>query len=128
MKTKLYNSILTYILYLFVHTSLFAQTDNYPEDFHIYPYLQYATPNSIIIKWETVNPIVGKVAYSEDDSFSNEKSEPYPVKIHEIKLDNLKPGTRYYYKVSYKNTMLESASLTTAPVPGTPNWRMGCLW
>ena len=124
MKSKLCESILTSVLFLLVNTSLFAQTDNYPENLHIYPYLQYATPTSIIIKWETVNPTVGTVNYNEDDSFSNEKSELHPVKIHEIKLDDLKPGTRYHYKVSYNNTMLESASFTTAPVPGTPNWRM----
>ncbi len=124
MKTKLCQSILSTILLILVYTSLFAQTDSYPENLHIYPYLQYVTPNSIIIKWETVTPMVGKVIYSEDDSFSNEKRELNPAKIHEIKLVDLKPGTRYYYKVSYNNTMLESASFTTAPVPGTPNWRM----
>jgi len=121
---KLFNSILTVTLFLSGHIVLFAQTDKYPEDLHIYPYLQYATPTSIIIKWETVNPIIGTVQYSEDDSFSNQKIESSPVKIHEIKLDGLKPATRYHYRVSYRNTTLETASFTTAPVPGTPNWRM----
>ena len=124
MKRKIFKLILTSFLSLFVYINGFTQPHNYPEDLHIYPYLQYATPSSIIIKWETINPIVGKVAYSEDDSYSNEKGEQLPVKIHEIKLDDLKPGTQYNYKVSYNNTTLESASFTTAPVPGTRNWRM----
>ena len=70
MKSKLCESILTSVLFLLVNTSLFAQTENYPENLHIYPYLQYATPTSIIIKWETVNPTMGTVNYNEDDSFS----------------------------------------------------------
>jgi len=121
---KILKSILTSILFLSWYVALFAQTSKYPESLHIYPYLQYATPTSIIIKWETVNPVIGTVQYSEDDSFSNRKIESSPVKIHEIKLDGLKPATRYHYQVSYYNTTLESASFTTAPVPGTPNWRM----
>ena len=124
MKRIFYLSFLGSLFILFGQINLSAQTDKFPENLHIYPYLQYATPTSIIIKWETIRPTEGKVTYSEDMSFNNEVIESSPVKIHEIKLDGLKPGTRYNYKVSYDNSSLESASFTTAPVPGTQNWRM----
>jgi hypothetical protein len=104
--------------------ALYAQSDIYPENLHIYPYLQYATPTSIIIKWETDNQVIGSVIYSKDDSFNQMVTESSPAKIHEVKLKGLIPATKYYYKVKYDNTVLETASFTTAPVPGTPNWRM----
>ena len=112
------------VLLLTIYASLSAQTDDEAINLHIYPYLQYATPTSIIIRWETIKPAKGMVAYSEDDSFGNIEDETAPVKMHEIKLTNLKPGTTYRYKVSYDNTTLEAASFTTAPKPGTKNWRM----
>jgi hypothetical protein len=124
MKRILFLLFLGSMFILLGQINLSAQAYIFPENLHIYPYLQYATPTSIIIKWETINPTEGKVTYSEDISFNNEAIESTPVKIHEIKLDGLKPGTRYNYKVSYDNTTLESASFTTAPVPGTQNWRM----
>ena len=124
MTPKVFRLIYTLILYLSGYVALFAQTDNYPESLHIYPYLQYATPTSIIIKWETVNPTIGNVIYGENDLLGIQQSETAPVKIHQIKLNGLVPATRYQYKVSYDNTVLEPASFTTAPEPGTPNWRM----
>jgi|GEM_PF-1283568 len=124
MKSIIFKSILTSSLFLSGCAVLVAQTDNYPDDLHIYPYLQYATPTSIIIKWETVNRVTGSVTFSEDDSFSNSKAESSPAKIHEIKLEGLTPATQYYYKVSYSNTTLEMASFTTAPIPGTRHWRI----
>ena len=124
MKYIFFRSIYTCFLFLSANAVLFAQNDPYPEGLHIYPYLQYATPTSIIIKWETVKPTKGTVSYSEDDRFNIVQRERKAVKIHEIKLDGLKPDTRYRYRVSYNNTILEAASFTTAPVPGTPNWRM----
>jgi hypothetical protein len=124
MKIKISKLILITCLLLSWYAVLFAQTDNYPDDLHIYPYLQYVTPTSIIIKWETVNPVTGSVTYGEDDNFSNSTTESSPVKIHEIKLQGLNPATRYHYQVSYSSTTLEEASFTTAPAPGTCHWRM----
>lgn len=123
-KTTIIIRLIIGIVFLLNYIALFAQQTNYPENLYIYPYLQYATPTSIIIKWETKIEVQGSVIYSEDDSFDNTVTEASPVKIHEIKLKNLKPATKYYYKVSFENTILEKASFTTAPVPGTSNWRM----
>jgi len=72
MTPKFVRSICTFILWLSGYVVLFAQTDNYPESLHIYPYLQYATPTSIIVKWETVNPTLGTVNYSENDGFGKQ--------------------------------------------------------
>jgi 3',5'-cyclic AMP phosphodiesterase CpdA len=124
MKAILFKSILTSILFIAGFSQLFSQTNPYPEGLHIYPYLQYVTPSSIIIKWETTEPTIGTAFFSEDDSFSAQKSESSPSKIHEIKLEGLRPATKYQYRVAYDEIQLEKASFTTAPVPGTRHWRM----
>jgi len=124
MRPKVLKPVISFSLLLIVSSILFAQSNKYPENLHIYPYLQYATPTSIIIKWETIQPIIGTVSYSQDKSYSIVKDEQSPAKIHEIKLEGLKPGTLYHYTVSFENTVLEPASFTTAPMPGTRNWRM----
>lgn len=124
MKTSILKTNLFFILLLMTTVGLFAQSEKEPANLHIYPYLQYATPNSIIIKWETIDATIGRVAYSADKSFKNSSGETAPVKIHEVKLNNLEPSTTYHYQVSYDNTTLEAASFTTAPAPGTPNMRI----
>ena len=124
MKTTILRIKLLFVLLWMVGAGLFAQSETEPKNLHIYPYLQYATPNSIIIKWETIEATTGKVEYSVDKSFKNKSGETDPVKIHEIKLNGLEPSTTYHYRVSYDNTTLEAAAFTTAPPVGTPNMRI----
>jgi hypothetical protein len=101
-KTTIIIRLMVGIVFLSNYIALFAQQPNYPENLYIYPYLQYATPTSIIIKWETKTQIIGSVIYSEDDSFDNTVTEASPVKIHEIKLKNLKPATNTIIKSALK--------------------------
>ncbi|MGB5556223.1 MAG: fibronectin type III domain-containing protein, partial [Flavobacteriaceae bacterium] len=71
----------------------------------IQPYLQDATPNSIKIAWETstgeesiveygTSPKLGKKAtgIAFDINFSSSR-------VHEVKLEDLKRFTDYYYRV-----------------------------
>lgn len=101
-----------------------AQTNDEAKNLHIYPYLQWSTPTSIIIKWETIKKTTGTVIYGEKENFGNQQAEKQPVKLHEVKLTNLKPATTYYYQVKYDEISLAPATFTTAPEPGTKHWRM----
>ena len=94
-----------------------------PPDLYIAPYLQNVTTQSITVMWETREPAVGKVAYGQNGEFGQSSTESTPTKIHEIHLTGLTSGTIYNYRASYGNTTLSPATFTTAPPPGTKNWR-----
>ncbi len=68
------------------------------------PYLQAPTPHSIVIQWINHFPIKSWVAYGEDKSLG---MKAYPIqhgqiinspKIVNIRLEQLKPDTKYYYQ------------------------------
>ncbi len=68
-------------------------------DFSIQPYLQYVTKNSITIMWETTRPGNSVVQFGESDAVSQEKKLNDMRYVHEVKIENLKPETQYFYKV-----------------------------
>lgn len=117
--------LLVGMLMSMLSTLTLAQTADEARNLHLYPYLQWATPNSIIIKWETLKPTIGTVTYGEfKEARENKETETQAVTLHEIKLTGLQAATQYTYQVQYDGIKLEPATFTTAPVPGTPNWRM----
>jgi len=124
MKVLFTNFIKITIFFCFFNGAIYAQTVDDSDNLRIYPYLQNVTTTSITIKWETIIPFPGTVEYGEDKNFKNKKNEDTPVKLHEIKLTNLRVATTYYYRVSYGETTLKPASFTTTPEPGTRNWRL----
>ena len=74
----------------------------YPETFHFNagPYLNLATQNSINLVWETDRPAKAIIEYGESISFTQKKEINDYALIQEITLDNLKPETPYYYKIT----------------------------
>ncbi len=66
--------------------------------FVIEPYLQYVTPTSITILWETSFPGSSVVKYGIG-SASETKEGAKDVTIHEVALSELKPNTPYVYQV-----------------------------
>ena len=94
-----------------------------PEDLYITPYLQNVTPTSITVMWETRKPVVGSVEYGLSRKFDQMSSEEAPTTIHEVHLTGLRPGQTYDYRARYSEVVLDPASFTTAPPPGTKNWR-----
>jgi 3',5'-cyclic AMP phosphodiesterase CpdA len=86
--------------------------------------LQNVTPHSITVMWETLEPVIGTVEFGTDGKFVYKASEQDSVKIHEVHLTGLKPGTSYDYRVCYGDTILPAAHFETAPVPGTRDWRL----
>ena len=88
------------------------------------PYLQIGTPNSTIVRWRTnvatnsrvsVGTIQGSLATNTDDAASTTE--------HEVLVQNLSPGTKYFYSVGTTTQALAGNDSThffvTSPVPGT---------
>ena len=107
---------------LILSSQLLAQ--ELPEDLYIYPYLQNVKTDGITIMWETLTPVVGTVEFGINAQFNHRVSEAGTVKIHEIHLTGLQPGTHYDYRVRYRDHILPPAHFETAPPLGTPVWRL----
>ena len=96
-----------------------------PTDLYIAPYLQNVTPTSITVMWETLTPVEGRVEFGQNGKFDRTATDDRgPVKIHEVHLTGLKPGETYTYRVRYGQEGLQPARFTTAPPPGSREWRL----
>ncbi len=93
-------------------------------ELYLSPYLQNVTPTSITVMWETTGVIVGTVEFGEHDRFDRQATDSEARTIHEVHVTGLDPATTYTYRVRFGDQVLPPASFTTAPPPGTPNWRM----
>ncbi len=115
-KMKKYISLFTALLFCF---HFFGQKKQVVIE--IQPFLQDATPSSIIIKWQTntgeeslvewgLTPKLGKKTkgISYDINFTE-------VRIHEVKVSKLKRLTTYYYRVRTGKTNSEVFQFKTPP-------------
>jgi hypothetical protein len=68
--------------------------------FVVKPYLQFGTTNSMSILCETDQPSRMRVAYGESQPLSHEAADDGTNLISEVKLNGLKPYTRYFYRVT----------------------------
>ena len=114
---------LVLVLYLAVLLGCGSVGASDPPGLYIAPYLQNVTPDRITVMWETADSVAGIVEYGRDGSFDQQARESEEKKIHEIRISGLEPGTTYDYRVHYGQTTLPAATFTTAPSPGTENWR-----
>lgn len=76
------------------------------------PYLQQATPTSIIIKWQTSSATNTKVNYGTSlAAISQSTIDAVSSTNHEIKITGLQPYTKYYYTIgTTTSTLVTSAS------------------
>jgi len=92
----------------------FANPEN--NSLYIHPYLQNVTQHSIVIMWETTTPAKGIVEYGlSPDQLDRSSQESTPNKIHEITLDNLKPGSTYFYRCRWNDESTRVWHFKTAP-------------
>ncbi len=89
------------------------------------PYLQTPTPTSIYICWHSTDVSFTKVRYGLSEiSLTQEKTGSYQNisgKIwHTVKLTNLTPDTRYYYRCISGVDSSEVYPFRSEPLPGTP--------
>ncbi len=94
------------------------------------PYLQVATPNSIIVRWKTDELDVSFVRFgAENGRLDQLAGTNYRTTEHIVTLTGLKPQNKYYYQIEgFKDTLQAGANnhFTTLPVAGTINkYRIG---
>ena len=64
------------------------------------PYLQLASPTSIVVKWRTPEPNDSRVRFgAEAGQLDSIVDDPVETTEHEVRLDGLDPDTRYYYSI-----------------------------
>lgn len=93
--------------------------------FVVKPYLQHVTQDGMTVMWETSRPANGKVEFGENDQFGMSAPGTTDARLHEIRLEGLRPETGYYYQVSAtddtgRTITSELSSFQTANKPETP--------
>jgi acid phosphatase type 7 len=87
------------------------------------PYLQVATGNSMVVRWRTDAYARSRVRYGSQPNRLDMAADDSALRTeHMVKIDGLKPGTRYYYSIgSMQDTLQgdESNYFSTLPVVGT---------
>jgi acid phosphatase type 7 len=68
--------------------------------FVVEPYLQFATRDSIVVMAETAEPTTCVVEYDTLTPMAKSAKTEKPDTMHEVKLDKLEPGTKYFYRVT----------------------------
>ncbi|HEY0635909.1 MAG TPA: metallophosphoesterase family protein [Gammaproteobacteria bacterium] len=64
------------------------------------PYLQNVTDGAITLRWQSAAAVVGEVRFGERlDAQTQRVREPEATGVHRLRLNGLKPATRYYYTV-----------------------------
>lgn len=87
------------------------------------PYLQCATPTSIVIRWRTSQSVIGvaKIGASPG-SLGRELAESVATTEHEVAIGGLSPATTYYYSVGSAVDTLAGGDtnhrFTTPPLAG----------
>jgi len=87
------------------------------------PYLQNASPNSIVVKWRTALPAESIIRYSLNPIILNDSVSDTVLKTeHEIEITGLNPNSKYYYEIANSNFVLSPSALNqyfkTPPVAG----------
>ncbi len=95
-----------------------------PPDVTRGPYLQNATPSSIVIRWRTGSPTSSEVRFGDAPGslFSSESLAGSRTE-HEIELTGLEPDRVYFYSVGFPGQLLAGGDsghrFRTPPFPGT---------
>ncbi|HRB72839.1 MAG TPA: fibronectin type III domain-containing protein, partial [Flavobacterium sp.] len=110
-----------FLLFLMVGLTVKAQT--------LYPYLQNVTPTSIYVTWKTENNTESIVEYGTaaadlnvtvtgNTNIFTDSGYPGNYYYHSVKLINLAPNTKYYYKIKTGSNTSAVYSFKTLPNPG----------
>lgn len=88
------------------------------------PYLQMGTPDSIVVRWRTTSPVDSRVLYGlAPASLINSVEVPGSTSEHEVTLNELAPGTKYFYAVGSSTELMAGGDaehfFQTSPTPGT---------
>ena len=107
--------------YLFIFILFFVGICNAQEITRV-PYLQKPTDKSIVIRWRTSTPVIGKITWKESNGEAiYTLTDSMAVSDHVLELKGLKPNTTYHYTVgTAAGVMLDGPNyrFTTFPVAG----------
>ena len=88
------------------------------------PYLQLGTPTSVVVRWRTDTPVVGRVRYGA--AASNLQlfvDEPAATTEHSVTIANLPPDSQIYYSIGTPSAVYVGGDpdhfVVTAPAQGT---------
>ena len=71
------------------------------------PYLQLGTPTSIVVRWRTSVPVVGRVQFGPSpNDLPRSALESVARTEHEVRLTGLLPDTVYYYAIGTPTTTM----------------------
>ncbi|WP_274475705.1 fibronectin type III domain-containing protein [Mangrovimonas aestuarii] len=95
----------------------------------LFPYLQSVTPNSIYVNWKTEGNPESIVEYGTvatnlnvtvtgNTNIFTDSGYPGNYYYHTVKLINLTPNTKYYYKIKTGSEESAIYSFKTLPTPG----------
>ncbi len=125
-------NILIFLIFILVSQTAFGEqlpaaikkTSQERLEFARLPYLQSATPNSILIRWRTKNATGSAVSYGTSrNKLDLVKKDHSFVTEHEMRLTNLLPDTAYFYKVGTASgrfqTQAENEVFKTPPLTGS---------
>lgn len=83
------------------------------------PYLQNVSTTGITIMWETCAEFPGCVEYGETVHAPHERVVVGPGALQQVRLEGLKPGAAYMYRVAVAGLGGPWQSFKTAPVEGS---------
>jgi len=112
-----------YLLVLFFCMGFACNAQN------LFPYLQNVTPTSIYVNWKTSSNPESIVEYGTSASNLNvtvtgntnvftDSGYPGNYFYHSVKLTNLTPNTKYYYRIKTGTDVSSVVSFKTLPNPG----------
>jgi len=85
------------------------------------PYLQLATPTSIVVRWRTSVPTPSRVWCGTEPSLLWDAAlEPASTTEHAVQLPGLEPGQRYWYAVGDSFNLLSGDATHTFVTPPSP--------
>ncbi len=79
------------------------------------PYLMWVTQTEVSVRWETKQPLIGRVDFGPTDSLGRTLVEPAAVTTHELRLTGLTPDTQHSYRIVYGGGALDIRHFRTAP-------------
>jgi hypothetical protein len=86
------------------------------------PYLQLGTPSSIVVRWRTSAPVVGRVQFGPSPGVASGSAAEVSARTdHEIALTGLVPDTVYYYSIGTSTTTIAGDAtfhFRTSPTAG----------
>lgn len=100
------------------HTPTPSSTPVVPTALTRHPYLGECTTDSVVIAWRTPRNTTSTVTYGSTPAMHLVLGDSTPTTSHAVKVDELEPNTRYYYRAFSEGLPLTSVkSFRTAKTP-----------